>query len=192
MRRPTETTRQNAMKRYIKNSLNDSNDYTKYPYRGLRIRYLGSECDYNAFLDGISFTLTTEDVPDEITDFKEEFHNGWGMDYPNIQSIIDLSEKDYKVQEEKIDINAILNQAKEKGYRFSKKQLEGSATYFWKYKNTYYKIALLDKNYSIVNDGGDAFVRFTTWKSPLFIVTNCGVAAILPVASHSKDAIIIE
>lgn len=192
MRRPTETTRQNAMKRYIKNSLNDSNDYTKYPYRGLRIRYLGSECDYNAFLDGISFTLTTEDVPDEITDFKEEFHNSWGMDYPNIQSIIDLSEKDYKVQEEKIDINAILNQAKEKGYRFSKKQLRGTATYFWKYRDAYYKIALLDKNYGIVNDGEDAIVRFTHWKSPLFIVTNCGVAAILPVASHLKNAIIIE
>lgn len=190
MRRPTEKTRQNAMKRYVKYSLSGINDYTKYPYKGMRINYLGLERDYNAFCDGYSFALTAEDVPEEITDFTEEFCNEGN--YPNIQNLIDFAEKDYTVHEEKIDVNAILDQAKEKGYRFSKKQLEGSATYFWKYKNTYYKIALLDKNYSIVNDGGDAFVRFTTWKSPLFIVTNCGVAAILPVASHSKDAIIIE
>lgn len=190
MRRPTEKTRQNAMKRYVQNSLSDRIDHTKYPYRGVRIGYLGSQRDYNAFYDDYSFTLTTENVPEEITDFTEEFCNGGN--YPNIQRLIDFAENDYTAHEERIDINAILNQAKEKGYRFSKKQLRGTATYFWKYRDAYYKIALLDKNYGIVNDGEDAIVRFTHWKSPLFIVTNCGVAAILPVASHLKNAIIIE
>lgn len=68
---------------------------------------------------------------------------------------------------------------------------------FFKYKEGYFKVGLLDQAFSIINDGEKAEVYYTGAKSLLFIKTSIGIAGILPFnpmenLEEKKTVIIVE
>ena len=88
-------------------------------------------------------------------------------------------------EEKEIDFNVIIAEAKSKGYKLKKSEVEqnGDFKYVFHYDNAYFKIGLLDSTYSIINDGEKA----TVWHpgnnkrvSPITIKNSLGVCVILP------------
>ena len=93
---------------------------------------------------------------------------------------------------EELDLNSVLAQAKSKGYKFKKSELYEDTLYFLHYKNNYYKIALLDKAYSIINNNEKAEIYHSGQKySTLFIKNNIGITGICPYKLEDKSNYII-
>lgn len=126
---------------------------------------------YNAFVDGYSFVLTTENIG-VIESFDKT-----KMDYLNVESFYDPSNI---ISTEKINLNDLFAYAKSEGYKLTKKEFD-DGKYFIKYKDAYYSCALFDKAYSIINDGEPAEVDYKGNLSILYIHTSIGVAGVLPV-----------
>lgn len=186
MSKATIRTRQAAMKRYFKYS-GDKNLALHYPYKGFSIDVDGIEESFNVFTDKYSIVLTRESIG-EIEDFskcnKEEH-----AEYP----IVGISNifKTYFDQKnvKRIDLNSLITDVKNNGYRFKKTELgcSNSFTYVWKYKDTYGKIGILDQAFSIINDNDIAYIIFNGWNRPVFIENTIGIAAILPMHFTKKE-----
>ena len=163
----TATKRYTAMKRYFKNVKNDSRKFMNYP--GTNISVDG--VSYNAFCDSFCITLTTESVGQmETTD-----------DYLNIEPMFNIS--NYKTATASVDLNKVLAEAKAKGYKYKVSEIGNNPnfTYAFKFKDGFYKIGLLDKAFSIINDGEKAEVTYLgTKKAPLYISTSLGKVLLLP------------
>ena len=161
--------RYSAMKRYFKFKNSNSDLYTcQYPCKDVEI----DKQYYNSFVDGHCFALTTESV-----DTFETFDKTKG-EYLNIRKLVNFSTAQ---SVEKIDLNSVLAKGKSKGYKYCKNEFDTTKfDYVFKYKDTYYKLGLLDKAYSIINDGEDAEVYYANEKSVLLIKTSIGIAGVLP------------
>lgn len=176
-----------AMKRYFKYS-NDHDDRLNYPGTNLNIKIFGKEGNYNCFCDGYSLALTSEEIG-EMVDFK---HCGTtnDLEYFNVQNMLNTINEytDILVY----DLNNILSKAKSEGYRYKKSELDSyKFMYAMCYKETYYKIGLLDKAFNIINDGRECKIYYINKKSPLYIVTSVGVAIILPINMKDEKGKII-
>ena len=131
---------------------------------------------YTSFINGYSIALTTE-KSGEIELFEEP------EKYFNVQKMITYNKYDGK--EKEFDFKAIIAEAKSKGYKLKKSEVEqsGDFKYILHYDNAYFKIGLLDLTYSIINDGRMA----TVWRpddnkkiSSMVIKNSIGICLILP------------
>ena len=166
-KKPGKQERYLAMKRYFKYS-QESREAMKRPCKNLETS-IGT---YNAFTDGFSFVLTKENIG-EI----EEFDNS-KKDYFNMDALIKSIPQEYK----EIDLNLLISKAKSLGYKYKKSEIgcNSGFKFVFKYRDAYYKIGLLDKAYSIIEDEEKAKVYYTGNKSLLYIKTNIGLCGILP------------
>lgn len=167
--------RYQAMKRYFKTDLGNIRESMQKPCK---------VDEYFSFLDGYSVVLTNENIG-EI----EEYDNSKD-DYFKAGSLVKLDGKT-----EKINLNQVLADAKSKGYKFKRDELGNSQEfkYVFKYKDSFYKIGILDQAYSIINDGELAEVTYQKELSPLLIETKIGKCIVLPIRAASIiNKIIIE
>lgn len=82
---------------------------------------------------------------------------------------------------ETADLSKVMAEAKRKGYKLTKTEVN-KETFVLRYKNTYYRLGLVDASYSIISDGGEVNVYHSGAPlSPITIENNIGVCMILPV-----------
>lgn len=162
--------RYSAMKRYYRLTDKNGREMLKKPCKD--IEYKGKL--YNCFIDGYCFTVTTESIGNMET------YDNANNDYFSVGRLIS-----FNGDMEKLNLNKILATAKSKGYKYKKSEVNTiNAVYYLKYKGSYYKIGLLDKAYSIINDGEEAEVYYSGYsggKSVLIIKNNIGIAGICPI-----------
>lgn len=88
-------------------------------------------------------------------------------------------------EEKEIDFNEIIAEAKSKGYKLKKSEVEagGDFRYIFHYNDAYFKIGLLDTTYSIINDGEKAIVWHPGMRkkiSPMVVKNSLGICLLLP------------
>lgn len=181
MKNKDEKDRYSAMKRFFRFANKNGREALKKPCKD--IEYNGKL--YNCFMDGYCFVVTTESICN-----MENYDNS-NKDYINVVSLIS-----FNGDMEKLDLNKILAIAKSKGYKFKKSEIgANNALYYLKYKETYYKIGLLDKAFSIINDEKESEVYYSRKNSVLIIKNSIGIAGICPTIKLKDDIdskIIIE
>lgn len=136
---------------------------------------------YTAFCNSYSLALTTETAGE--LPLCDETDN-----YPDISRLVS-----YNGTEGTIDINEVIALAKSKGYKLTKNAMY-SNDYLLHYRGAYFRIALLDLTYSIVNDGKDAIVYHVEGsRRSMTITTDIGVAVVMPVfIEDASDYVVIE
>lgn len=140
-----------------------------------RIEFQGK--DYTSFTNSWSLVLTTEDTG-EIELFNEE--NG---KYPDVGRLIR-----FDGIKKKIDFAKVIAEAKSKGYRLNKKEVESTFKYLMLYDGTYYKIGLIDASFGIIDDGNIAITHHPDGdRMPLTITTGLGICMIMPVKYDGID-----
>ena len=171
--------RYSAMKRFFRFANKNGREALKKPCKD--IEYNGKL--YNCFIDGYCFAVTTESIGN-----MENYDNS-NKDYFNVGRIIS-----FNGDMEKLDLNKILAIAKSKGYKFKKSEIDtNNALYYLKYKGTYYKIGLLDKAFSIINDEKESEV-YSGKNNVLIIKNSIGIAGIcsIKLKDDIDSKIIIE
>lgn len=162
--------RYSAMKRFFRFADKNGREAFTKPCKG--IEYSGKL--YNCFVDMYCFAITTENIGN-----METYDNIY-KDYFDIVGFINFI--GFNGNMEKLDLNNILAIAKSKGYKYKKSEIDtNNAVYYLKYKDSYYKIGLLDKAYSIINDGEEAEVYYSGKSDVLIIKNNIGIAGIYPI-----------
>ena len=161
--KPNAKKRYAAMKKYL--SYTDSaREILKKP---CEVDIEGTK--YTAFCNSYSLALTRElcgkialcDEPDR---------------YPDVTRLIS-----YDGKEGKIDIGKVLAEAKSKGYKLKKSGVMTN-DFLMHYDGAYFRMALLDITYSIVDDGQEAIVyHVNNARRPLTITTDIGVCVVMPV-----------
>lgn len=175
-----------AMKRYFRYSESNREALNK-PCENVELNTFLTHGKYNCFIDGSTIVCTMEELGtlEKFDTSKEKYFDVRGL----------LSAKNYET--ERIDIRKVLADAKSKGYKLKKDEVVTSSdfTYLFKYKPMknfsnygYFKIGLLEKAYSIIDDGELAEVYFTGNKSLLFIKTSIGVCGVLPVNMSKEES----
>lgn len=176
--KPNAKKRYTAMKKYF-TLVDNPREICKKP---CEILYNGEA--YNSFTNSYSLALTTESCG-EI----EMFDTANGT-YPDISRLIDLTGP-----EAKIDISRVIAEAKSQGYKLKKSELF-SNKYLMHYNGSYFRIALLDSTFSIVDDGEPVSVYHGGGRrGKLTIQTSIGIAVIMPVFMEDgpeSDAVVIE
>ena len=166
--KPNAKKRYTAMKRYLK-TISDSRPILTKPRP---IEFEGN--NYNAFTNGFSLVLTTETCG-EIELCSEPDR------YPDVRRLIPSGGK-----EGKIDFNRVLADAKSKGYKYSKNAIY-SNDYLMCYNGAYFRIALLDIAYGILDDGQEISVWFNGEHRPLTIKNDIGMGIIMPVRYYLDE-----
>lgn len=128
---------------------------------------------HTSFINGYSIALTKE-TSGEMELFEDPDK------YLNVEKMIT-----FDGEENEIDFNKIIAEAKSKGYKLKKSEVETGEDfkYVLHYDDAYYKIGLLDVTYSIINDGEKATVWHPGGRkkiSPIIIKNNLGVCVVLP------------
>lgn len=96
--------------------------------------------------------------------------------YPPVARLLN-----YDGTEGKIDIHKVIAEAKSKGYKLTKNGIY-SNDYLMHYGGAYFRIALLDITYGIIDDGKDAIVYHVDGpRRSMTITTDIGVAVVMPV-----------
>lgn len=160
--KPNAKKRYAAMKRYLK-TISDSRPILTKP---CPIEIEGNE--YNAFTNGFSISLTTESCG-EIEMCSEPDR------YPDVKKLIPSGGT-----KGKIDLNSVLAEAKSAGYKYTKNAIY-SNDYLMCYKGAYFRLALIDITYGILNDGQEIDVWFNGKHRPLTIKNEIGMGIIMPV-----------
>lgn len=126
---------------------------------------------YTSFCNAYSLALTTEPCGaiELFTDADR---------YPNMSRLV----RDDGVPN-KIDISKVLAEAKSKGYKLKKSEVNTN-NYLWLYDGSYFRIGLLESTYGIINDGGTVNVYHPDGKknSPITIENDIGYCVIMPVS----------
>lgn len=96
--------------------------------------------------------------------------------YPDVGRMIKRDGKP-----ETIDLCEVIANAKSKGYKLTKSEVNGE-TFVVRHKGTFYRLGLIDITYSIINDGSPVTVYHSGDKfSPMTIENKFGVCLVLPV-----------
>lgn len=155
--------RYSAMKKYF-TLIDNPREVCKKP---CKINYNGKT--YNSFTNSYSLALTTESCG-EIEMFDTE--NGT---YPDITRLVDTTGP-----KSTIDISKVIAKAKSLGYKLKKSEMYKS-DYLMHFNNSYFRIALLDSTFGIIDNGEPATVYHAGGrKDKLTIETNLGVAVVMP------------
>ena len=109
--------------------------------------------------------------------------------YPNVARLITK-----KGNAGKINFAKVTAEAKSRGYKLIKNEVDSHKFKFLlHYKNTYFKLGLVDATFSIINDGELATVYIgDDERSPLTMETSIGICTIMPISLGDGDRIIIH
>ena len=151
-----------AMKRYLK-TISESRPILTKP---CEVEFEGEK--YNSFTNSYSLVLTKETCG-EIPMCEEPNR------YPDVARLIVTGG-----EEGKIDFNKVLAEAKSKGYKYSKNAIH-SNEYLMHYNGAYFRIALVDITYGIIDEGEETTVYFNGKLRPLTIKNDLGIGIILPI-----------
>lgn len=164
----TAEKRYKAMKRYFKNTKDTRKEMQK-PCKNVSV----NGKNYICFLDSVCIALTTEDIGNI-----KEYDNSENT-YFRIEEMFKLQHKETIIT----NVSEILALAKSKGYKYKKSECDTGQNfeYVLKIKDSYIKIGLLDKAFSIINDGNSAELYYTSSKHPIILKNDIGLALILPV-----------
>ena len=156
-----------AMKKYFSYVKSNGNKIFEKP---CVIDFEGKK--HTSFVNGYSIALTKE-KSGEMELFKETDK------YLDVEKMIVFDGK-----EKEVDFNKIIAEAKSKGYKLKKSEVENSEDfkYVLHYDGAYYKIGLLDATYNIINDGEKATVyhKDGSENSPIVIKNSIGICVVLP------------
>ena len=142
---------------------------------------------YTSFVNGYSIALTKE-ASGEMELFEDSDK------YLNVEKMVVLDG-----EEKEIDFNAIIAEAKSKGHKLKKSEVEtgGDFKYIFHYDDAYFKIGLLDAAYSIINDGNKTMVWHSGSSerkkySPIVIKNSLGFCLLLPFNyDHVKEGVTV-
>lgn len=175
-------------------------DFYKFPSDKTDTRFL-KPCKksirgqfYNCFLSSDVLVCAKESTGNiELYNEKEE-----AREWFNVEKLINAS--DFEIIED-IDFNDILSEAKSKGFKPVKQEIQygNCAKYYLRFRDTYYKIGLLNKGYSIIDGGKHQEVFYNDKVSPLYIYNSLGIVMLLPVRidialrnNKDKDFVYVE
>ena len=165
-----------AMKRYLK-TISESRPILTKP---CEVEFEGEK--YNSFTNSYSLVLTKENCG-EIPMCDEPDR------YPDVSRLIVTSG-----EEGKIDFNRVLAEAKSKGYKYTKNAIH-SNEYLMRYKGAYFRMALVEITYGILDEGEEINVWFGGTYRPLTIKNDLGIGIILPIRYDGEpdaDYVVIE
>lgn len=166
--KPNAKKRYAAMKRYLK-TISESRPILTKP---CEVEFEGEK--YNSFTNSYSLVLTKEtcgEIP--MCDEPER--------YPDVaRSIVTGGE------EGKIDFNRVLAEAKSKGYKYSKNAIH-SNDYLMRYNGAYFRMALVDITYGIIDEGEETTVYFNGKLRPLTIQNDLGIGIVLPIRWDGEE-----
>lgn len=181
-KKPNAKKRYAAMKKYF--SYTDST--REICQRPCPIEFEGAQ--YTAFTNTYTLALTTESTG-EI----ELFDQTSGT-YPDVGR---LMKKEGNAR--KVDLNKAIAEAKSLGYKLKKHEIFSNHCLL-RYDGSYFRLALVDITFNIINDGEEATVyHVPNSVKPMYIETSVGLALVLPInkteryeASFEDDKIIVE
>lgn len=177
-KKPDAKKRYSAMKKYF-TLVENPREICKKP---CAIEFNGKP--YNSFTNSYSLALTTESCG-EIEMF--DTNNGT---YPDISRLVDLTGP-----EEKIDFCTVIAEAKSKGYKLKKSELF-SNKYLLHYNDAYFRIALIDSTFGIIDNGKPASVYHGGGRrGKLTIENDIGITVVMPVFMEDgpdEDAVVID
>lgn len=160
--------RYSAMKRYLK-TISESRPILTKP---CEVEFEGSK--YNSFTNSYSLALTTEPCGElEMCDEPDR--------YPDVSRLISFAG-----EEGRINFNQVLAEAKSKGYKYTKTAIHNN-DYLMRYKGAYFRMALIDITYGIIDEGQEAIVWFNGPLRPITIQTTIGVGIVLPIRRESEE-----
>lgn len=168
--------RYSAMKRYLK-TISETREILTKP---CAVNIDG--VDYNSFCNTYSLALTKEPCG-EIEMCAEPGR------YPDVSRLIPSDG-----EEGKIDFNKVLAEAKSKGYKYTKNAIH-SNEYLMRYKGGYFRLALVDVTYGILDEGKEVDVLFNGKLRPITILNDLGKAIVLPIrydGEHPDAKVIVE
>lgn len=160
--KPNAKKRYTAMKRYLK-TISETRPILTKP---CEVEFEGEK--YNSFTNSYSLALTKESCG-EIPMCEEPDR------YPDVTRLIPTSG-----DEGKIDFNKVLAEAKSKGYKYTKNAIHNN-DYLMRYNGAYFRVALIDITYGILDDGQETIVLFNGQYRPLTIKNDLGIGIILPI-----------
>lgn len=165
--------RRSGMKKFF---LGQRNYHPQVNYPAENIVIHGEK--WTSFCDMRCIAITKEPLPPEMETFADHCDND---QYFNIEKFMNMA-KPYST-EEYIDLNAAFAEIKSCGYRYIKKNLgftsEGTSFAF-EYKGEFYNAALIDRVFSIINDGNLAKLSYAAPKKGITIETSVGLGLVLP------------
>ena len=165
-----------AMKRYLK-TISESRPILTKP---CEVEFEGEK--YNSFTNSYSLVLTKENCGEiPMCDEPDQ--------YPDVSRLIVTSG-----EEGKIDFNRVLAEAKSKGYKYTKNAIH-SNEYLMRYKGAYFRMALVEITYGILDEGEEIDVCFSGNYRPLTIKNDLGIGIILPIRYDGEpdaDYVVIE
>jgi hypothetical protein len=166
--KPNAKKRYAAMKRYL-NTVSVTRDILRKP---CPVEIGGAK--YKAFCNSYSLALTTEDCGEiELCDTPDR--------YPSVSRLIN-----YDGTARKVDIARVIAEAKSNGYKLTKNAIY-SNDYLMHYDGAYFRIALLDITYGIIDDGKEARVYHAEGtRYAITITTDIGVAVVMPVSMYDE------
>lgn len=95
-------------------------------------------------------------------------------------------------EERKIDFSKVIAEAKSKGYKLKKVEMFSNHCLLH-YDGTYFRIALIDSAFGIIDDGEEATVyHVPNSVRPMTIKTSIGMAVIMPINRTHEDEEIDE
>lgn len=177
-KKPGASKRYSAMKKYF-SYINSEREFLQKP---CLVEYEGKS--YTSFCNSYSVALTTE--PCGVIELYTDTDR-----YPNTSRLI-RKEGD----ESLIDFTKTIAKAKLEGYKLNKSEVNTyKFKYLLHYKNTYFKLGLLDATFSIIDDGEPAKVYISDGPhDPITIETSVGICTVMPmrIDDAREDHIIIE
>lgn len=127
--------------------------------------------DYICFTNSWSLALTTESCG-EIELFDTETGK-----YPDVTRLIR-----FDGLKKKLDFNKVIAEAKSRGYKLTKGEVDFHFKYLMLYDGTYYKIGLIDATFGIIDNGEMAMTYHPDGdRMPLTIKNDIGLCIIMPV-----------
>lgn len=163
--KPGAKKRYSAMKKYFKYH----KPIREYLQKPCPVEFEGRE--YISFTNSWSLVLTTEDCG-EIELFDETTDN-----YPDVTRLLRFD--GFK---KKIDFHKVIAEAKSKGYRLNKGEVDYHFKYLMLYDGTYYKLGLIDASFGIIDDGESIITYHPDGeKMPLTMKNDIGICMIMPV-----------
>lgn len=137
---------------------------------------------YNSFCNSYSLALTTETCG-ELPMCEEPDR------YPSIARLVN-----YNGVDDLIDFSKVFAEAKSRGYKLKKNEMF-SNKFLMKYGGAYFRLALLDVTYGIIDDGETAEVYHTHGpRHSLTIKNDIGVCVVMPVFidGEPEDSVVVE
>ena len=173
--KPNAKKRYAAMKRYLAN-ISSAREILQKP---CEVEIEGNK--YMSFCNTYSLALTKETCG-EIPLCEEPDR------YPPIARLLN-----YEGTEGKIDFGKVMAEAKSKGYKYTKNAIY-SNDYLLHYGGAYFRIALLDLTYGIIDDGNEAIVYHVDGpRRSMTITTDIGVAVVMPVFIDGEpNGVVVE